>query len=160
MNTDYLGILTEGITYPIQSSFIQKESLSVAVDSSEDCVIIYLINPGNIHKVAHNLTHEAVNKPRLSITYGKSLDKAQRREGLHDRLSCKTDALVATKAAATGLDKNNIRYVLHFWLSPLCFGILPTVWEGKKRWLAIRSFTSNYGRGQTCTCQTYQWNKR
>ena len=79
-----------------------------------DCGIIYCLKPGDVHEVAHNLTHEAVNKPRLSITYRKGLDKAQRKESLQDWLSGKTDVLVATKAAGTGLDKNNVRYVLHF----------------------------------------------
>ena len=107
------------ISYSVQ--FFRKKASSlkyiqnyVTVDSSGDCGIIYCLKPGDVHEVAHNLTHEAVNKPRLSITYGKGLDKAQRKESLLDWLSCKTDVLVATKAAGTGLDKNNVRYVLHF----------------------------------------------
>ena len=50
----------------------------------------------------------------MSITYGKGLDIAQRKESLQDWLSGKIDVIVATKAGGTGLDKNNVRYVLHF----------------------------------------------
>ena len=106
------------ISYSVQ--FFKKKASSlkyiqnyVTVDSSGDCGIIYCLKPGDVHEVAHDLTHEAVNKPRLSITYGKGLDKGQRKESLQDWLSGKTDVLVATKAAGTGLDKNNVRYVLH-----------------------------------------------
>ena len=63
-------------------------------------------------KVAHNLTHEAVKKPRLPITYGKGLAKAQRKESLQNWLSGKTDVLVTSKTAGTGLDKNQIKTML------------------------------------------------
>ena len=82
MTTDYLGILQEGITYPIQFNFSKRNY--VTVDSSGDCGIIYCLKPDDVHEVAHNLTHEAINKPRLSIIYGKGLDKVQRKESLQD----------------------------------------------------------------------------
>ena len=43
----------------------------MTVDSCGDCGIDYC---HDVHEVAHKLTHEAVNKPQLSITYGKGLD--------------------------------------------------------------------------------------
>ena len=74
--------------------------------------IIFCQKPCDVYEVGRLLLQGG--KPsKVSMLHGKGLDGMLKKDTLKMWLLGETCVLVATKTAGTGLDKNNVRFVIH-----------------------------------------------
>ena len=76
-----------------------------------DCGIIYCLHQSDVMEISYRLTNRPEQVP-VSVYYGEGLDQESRSTALHKWLTGKTKILIATKAAGTGIDKPDVRYVI------------------------------------------------
>lgn len=101
----------------ITLSVIQTSSLSIKlatlyqiVKSQDGCGLIYCATRENTELAAEYLRSQGVN----AIAYHAGIDVQLKREIQHDFLHDKYPVISATNALGMGIDKSNLRYIIHF----------------------------------------------
>ena len=81
----------------------------------DECGIIYYLHQSDVNEVAYRLSHSEPSS-KVSTYYGQGLDQQSRNNALSNWLSGATNILTATRAAGTGIDKGNVRFVVSNWM--------------------------------------------
>ena len=107
---------------------IQKKSKEKVLDEIQkliteehydECGIIYCLHQSDVNEVAYRLSHSEPSS-KVSIYYGQGLDQQSRNNALSNWLSGATNILTATRAAGTGINKGNVRFVFQIgWADSL-----------------------------------------
>lgn len=76
----------------------------------EECGIIYCLTRKLVEEVAEKLQNEGINSTR----YHAGLSDAERRQNQDEFIYDRKQVMVATNAFGMGIDKSNVRYVIHY----------------------------------------------
>jgi ATP-dependent DNA helicase RecQ len=87
-----------------------NEILNFTKKNSSECGIIYCQTRKSVKEIAR-LLH--ANKINIGIYHG-GMTKDDRTRMLHDWMTEKINVMVATNAFGMGIDKSNVRYVIHY----------------------------------------------
>ena len=79
-------------------------------DFKGQCGIIYCLHQTDVMDVSYRLTHK--DEPvSVAIYFGQGLDQESRTTSLNNWLAGRSDVLIATKSAGTGINKPDVRFV-------------------------------------------------
>lgn len=87
-----------------------KTTLSYVEDHEEDCGIIYCLTRKVVEDVCGKLQREGYQATR----YHAGLSDSERKKNQEDFIYDRKKIMVATNAFGMGIDKSNVRYVIHY----------------------------------------------
>lgn len=87
-----------------------KAALDVVREHDGECGIIYCITRKKVEEVCDALIQKGLSATR----YHAGLDDAERQRNQEDFIYDRKQIMVATNAFGMGIDKSNVRYVLHY----------------------------------------------
>lgn len=87
-----------------------KTTLSYVEDHEEDCGIIYCLTRKVVEDVCGKLQREGFQATR----YHAGLSDSERKKNQEDFIYDRKKIMVATNAFGMGIDKSNVRYVIHY----------------------------------------------
>ena len=98
----------------------------------KECTIIYVRSRMKAELISERLTRIGIS----SHHYHAGLDTAYRNQIQSDWMNNQFQTMVATTAFGMGIDKSDVRTVIHYDL-PESRIILPRIWKSWKRWSSI-----------------------
>lgn len=105
------GFNRENLYFEVQKPANKQEALLELVRSRPDkCGIVYCATRKNVEEVCGLLREAGVSATR----YHAGLEPEERRKNQEDFLYDRAQVMVATNAFGMGIDKSNVRYVIHY----------------------------------------------
>jgi ATP-dependent DNA helicase RecQ len=100
------------LTLEVQNTSIDRKTDVVerACRTAEGCAIVYVARRADAEAVAHDLTHRGL----AAVPYHAGMEPAKRTRNQDRFLSGKSPVIVATMAFGMGIDKPDVRLVLHY----------------------------------------------
>lgn len=86
------------------------EALSYCLSKKEECGIVYCATRKNVDEICDLLNNNGI----LATKYHAGLTNAQRSKNQEDFIYDRVKVVVATNAFGMGIDKSDVRYVLHY----------------------------------------------
>ncbi len=87
-----------------------RELLTLVVDKPNDPTIVYVTLQKTAEEVAHFLVHRGIN----AVAYHAGMKSEEREQIQNEFMTGKTACIVATIAFGMGIDKSDIRRVIHY----------------------------------------------
>ncbi len=110
-HTVITGFNRENLYFEVrQPSSRKAELMNIISEHNDETGIVYCATRKNVEEICEELCKRGINATR----YHAGLDDDERRENQEDFLFDRASVMVATNAFGMGIDKSDVRYVVHY----------------------------------------------